>query len=144
MLVKSNCKHRSGSLSPFPCCMCVQLASLRFASQCEHHMLPFFGEARVLIVMQLSAPPLAPGTLEALLNTSSQRLQIQERLTQELVSAVHSLTGAMLSSPACKARDCCWSLPACACAIRAAERGVSGNKVADVRRQSCAYMLHTG
>lgn len=84
-------------------CMRVQLASLRFASQCEHHMLPFFGEARVLFVMELGAPALAPGTLEALLDTYSRQLQIQERLTQELVGAVHSLTGAVLSSSACKA-----------------------------------------
>ena len=93
-------------------CMCVQLASLRFASQCEHHMLPFFGEARVLVVMEVSAPPLAPGTLEALLDTCSRRLQIQERLTQELVGAVHALTGAVPSSSACTARRFEWSMSA--------------------------------
>ena len=100
-------------------CVCVQLASLRFASQCEHHMLPFFGEARVLIVMEVNAPPLAPGTLEALLDTCSRRLQIQERLTQELVGVVHSLAGAVPSSSACTAGRCKWSMSAsqqaCAC-----------------------------
>lgn len=76
----------------------MQLASLRFGSQCEHHMLPFFGEARVVFVAEPDAPPLAPGTLQALLDTCSRRLQIQERLTQELVSAVHSAAGAWPAS----------------------------------------------
>lgn len=70
------------------------MASLRFASQCEHHMLPFFGEARVLFVTAPAAAQLVPGTLEALLDACSHRLQIQERLTQELASAVHAATGA--------------------------------------------------
>ena len=57
-------------------------------------MLPFFGEARFVFVTDPSAAPLAPSTLEALLDTCSRRLQIQERLTQELVSAAHAVTGA--------------------------------------------------
>ena len=57
-------------------------------------MLPFFGEARFVFVTDPSAAPLAPSMLEALLDTCSRRLQIQERLTQELVSAAHAVTGA--------------------------------------------------
>ncbi|KAK9842302.1 hypothetical protein WJX81_005403 [Elliptochloris bilobata] len=85
----------------------VRLASLQFASQCEHHMLPFFGEARVLFVTEPSAAPLAPGVLEALLGSFSRRLQIQERLTQELVSAVHTVNGAVATLVVCEAVHMC-------------------------------------
>jgi GTP cyclohydrolase I len=104
----------------------AQVASLRFGSQCEHHMLPFFGEARVLFVTAPAAAQLVPGTLEALLDVCSHRLQIQERLTQELASAVHAATGApgpcpssaSLSPARLALRSCaCLCFRCCACDI---------------------------
>lgn len=65
---------------------------VRFASQCEHHLLPFYGTVHAAYIPRLGAPRLSGSQLEAVVVMYSQRLQIQERLTQQIASAIESAT----------------------------------------------------
>jgi GTP cyclohydrolase I len=68
---------------------------LHFMSHCEHHMLPFHGVLHVAYVPGSSGQSLSAKTMQSLLRTYSRRLQIQERLTQQITDAVHRTTGVM-------------------------------------------------
>jgi len=55
-------------------------------SLCEHHVLPFFGRAHIGYVAQ--GRVIGVSKLARLVDHFARRLQIQERLTEELASAV--------------------------------------------------------
>lgn len=64
----------------------VVVRGIRFASMCEHHLLPFVGTAAVAylpdkIVVGLSKLP-------RLVECFARRLQLQERMTREIAEAV--------------------------------------------------------
>ena len=71
-------------------------AVLRFTSQCEHHMLPFHGVARLAVVgacrslRNPGGPLLLPSLreVEVMVAAFSHRLQIQERLTKQLANGL--------------------------------------------------------
>lgn len=71
----------------------VQELHLHFLSQCEHHMLPFHGLVHVAYVPGRSGRPLQEAAAQALLKAFSRRLQIQERLTQQLADALYQHSG---------------------------------------------------
>lgn len=87
---------RSSSWRPLPggAWQVVGSAAVPFQSQCEHHLLPFHGRARVVLAT-------APGQgrevdwagVEAAVRRASQQLQIQERLTEQVAGAVGALPG---------------------------------------------------
>ena len=66
---------------------------LHFMSHCEHHMLPFHGVLHVAYVPGRSGQSISIETMQSLLRTYSRRLQIQERLTQQITNAVQCATG---------------------------------------------------
>jgi GTP cyclohydrolase I len=55
-------------------------------SMCEHHILPFFGRAHIGYIAQ--GRVIGVSKLARLVDHFSRRLQIQERLTEELAAAV--------------------------------------------------------
>lgn len=69
---------------------------LHFMSHCEHHMLPFHGALHVAYVPGQSGQRVSPEALQSLLRAYSRRLQIQERLTQQIADAVHGTTGVFM------------------------------------------------
>jgi len=76
----------STSFDAAGCDEMVILQGIRFASLCEHHMLPFTGEAAVAYL---------PGTrvvgiskLARLVQCYAKRLQIQERMTTQIAKAI--------------------------------------------------------
>lgn len=83
-----------GGPSP-PCSSCsgMQELHLHFLSQCEHHMLPFHGLVHVAYLPGPSGRRLNEAGALALLKAFSRRLQIQERLTQQLADALHHHAG---------------------------------------------------
>lgn len=71
----------------------VVTASFIFNSQCEHHMLPFYG--RVMLAY-IPAPGgasqlLSRSALDQVVRAYTQRLQVQERITHQLADAVAEL-----------------------------------------------------
>lgn len=71
-----------------------------FVSQCEHHMLPFYGAVHIAYILRCTDCGAAVGEkltheeVEQVVAAFTQRLQVQERITQQIVEAVADLTGA--------------------------------------------------
>lgn len=64
----------------------VALSGLKFYSMCEHHLLPFFGEARMGYVP--SGKIAGISKLGRVLEVAAARPQVQERLTAVVADAV--------------------------------------------------------
>jgi GTP cyclohydrolase I len=64
----------------------VILRDIEFYSTCEHHMLPFFGRAHIAYIP--SERVVGISKLARLLECYSRRLQIQERLTEQIAEAI--------------------------------------------------------
>jgi GTP cyclohydrolase I len=61
-------------------------------SLCEHHLLPFFGRAHVGYIAQ--GRVIGVSKLARLVDHFARRLQIQERLTEEVAEAIRDAVGA--------------------------------------------------
>lgn len=66
----------------------VLLRCIDFASQCEHHLAPFFGQAHLGFLAGDKLVGL--GQLAELVRILSRRLQIQERLTRQIADALEA------------------------------------------------------
>lgn len=64
----------------------VSLRGLRFVSFCEHHLLPFIGRADIAYVADQHLVGI--GTIAQALDALARRLQVQERLTDQLATAI--------------------------------------------------------
>ncbi len=83
----------------------VIVRDIEFFSLCEHHMLPFFGKMHVAYlpkdkVMGLSKIP-------RLVDMFARRLQLQERLTQDVAQAIQQVLDPLGVGVVCEARHFC-------------------------------------
>jgi GTP cyclohydrolase I len=65
----------------------IVVRGISFYSTCEHHLLPFHGEA---VVAYLPGQVVGLSKLARVVNCFARRLQIQERLTREIANAVET------------------------------------------------------
>lgn len=70
----------------------VLVKDIDFYSMCEHHMLPFFGKCHVAYLPEGKVIGLSK--LPRIVDVFARRLQLQERMTQQIASTIESLTGA--------------------------------------------------
>jgi GTP cyclohydrolase I len=66
----------------------VALLDVPFASTCEHHLLPFTGTASVAYIPQPGGPLVGISKLARLVECYALRLQVQERMTVQIVTAL--------------------------------------------------------
>jgi len=70
----------------------VIVKDIDFYSLCEHHILPFFGKCHIAYLPKKKVVGLSK--LPRLVEVYARRLQIQERMTQEIASTLQQLIGA--------------------------------------------------
>ena len=83
----------------------VIVRDIEFFSMCEHHMLPFFGKIHVAYLPDKKVIGLSK--LPRIVDVFARRLQIQERLTQEVAETVQKLIQPKGVAVICEARHFC-------------------------------------
>jgi GTP cyclohydrolase IA len=83
----------------------VVVKDIEFFSLCEHHMLPFFGKMHVAYLPQKKVIGLSK--IPRIVDMFARRLQIQERLTQEVAQTLMQAVQPLGVGVICEARHLC-------------------------------------
>jgi GTP cyclohydrolase I len=83
----------------------VIVRDIEFFSMCEHHMLPFFGKMHVAYLPDKKVIGLSK--IPRLVDVFARRLQIQERLTQQVAETIQRLIEPKGVAVICEARHFC-------------------------------------
>ena len=67
----------------------VMVRDIEFYSMCEHHMLPFFGKAHIAYIPDGRIVGLSK--LPRIVDVFARRLQVQERLTEQVAHAIEEI-----------------------------------------------------
>ena len=78
---------------------------ISFSSMCEHHLLPFFGE--ISIVYRPDKQVAGLSKLARLVDCFARRLQIQERMTQQIADTLHEFLNPVGVLVICQAKHLC-------------------------------------
>jgi len=95
----------NGALFDCKCDEMVVIRNIEFFSTCEHHMLPFFGKVHVAYlpkdkVIGLSKVP-------RIVDMFARRLQLQERLTEQVAQAIAEVISPRGVGVLCEAQHFC-------------------------------------
>ena len=85
----------------------IVLKDIEFYSTCEHHMLPFYGKAHVAYIPGNSGKVVGISKLARVLEVYSRRLQIQERIGQQVTNALDEYLDTAGSACIINARHLC-------------------------------------
>jgi GTP cyclohydrolase I len=83
----------------------VIVRDIEFFSMCEHHLLPFFGKMHVAYLPNKKVIGLSK--IPRLVDVFARRLQIQERLTQQVAEVIQNLVKPRGVAVVCEARHFC-------------------------------------
>jgi GTP cyclohydrolase I len=83
----------------------VILKDVEFYSMCEHHMLPFFGKMHVAYLAKNKV--LGLSKIPRIVDAFARRLQIQERLTQQVARCLEELLDPLGVAVICEASHFC-------------------------------------
>jgi GTP cyclohydrolase I len=78
----------NGAVFSVKCDEMVIVRDIEFFSMCEHHLLPFFGKIHVAYLPKDKVIGLSK--IPRIVNMFARRLQLQERMTQQVAEAVQS------------------------------------------------------
>ena len=83
----------------------VIVKDIEFYSLCEHHMLPFFGKAHVAYIPDGYIVGLSK--IPRVIEVFARRLQVQERLTDQILQSIHSTLQPLGVAVVIEARHMC-------------------------------------
>jgi GTP cyclohydrolase I len=83
----------------------VIVKDIEFFSLCEHHLLPFFGKVHVAYIPREKVVGLSK--IPRIVDMFARRLQIQERMTQQIAQTIHSAIDPLGVGVICEARHFC-------------------------------------
>jgi GTP cyclohydrolase I len=83
----------------------VIVKDIEFFSMCEHHMLPFFGKMHVAYLPKDKVIGLSK--IPRIIDMYARRLQVQERLTQQVAEAMEGVISPRGVGVLCEARHFC-------------------------------------
>ena len=83
----------------------VIVKDIEFFSLCEHHLLPFFGKVHVAYLPKDRVIGLSK--IPRLVDVFARRLQIQERMTQEIAQTIQDIIDPLGVGVVCEARHFC-------------------------------------
>ena len=83
----------------------VVLKDIELYSMCEHHMLPFYGKCAIGYISK--GKVLGVSKLARIVDVFARRLQIQERMTEEIANAIMAEAGAEGVGVVIKAKHLC-------------------------------------
>ena len=83
----------------------VIVRDIDFYSLCEHHLLPFFGKIHVAYLPNRKVIGLSK--IPRIVDAFARRLQVQERLTQQVAEAIQEITSPRGVGVICEAQHFC-------------------------------------
>ena len=95
----------NGALFSEKCDEMVVVKDIEFFSMCEHHLLPFFGKMHVAYLPKDKLIGLSK--IPRIVDIFARRLQIQERLTQQVAKTIEEVLAPRGVGVICEARHFC-------------------------------------
>lgn len=95
----------NGALFSVKCDEMVVVKNIEFFSMCEHHMLPFFGKVHIAYLPKDKVIGLSK--LPRIVDMFARRLQLQERMTQQIAEAVAEVVSPRGVGVLCEAQHFC-------------------------------------
>jgi GTP cyclohydrolase I len=111
----------------------VAAVDVPFTSMCEHHLMPFHGTASVAYIPEEGGPLVGLSKLARLIDIYALRLQLQERMTAEIVNALDTYLRPLAAACVVRAEHSCM-----------ARRGVKKPTSAMVTSELRGRFLHDG